>query len=301
MLSPEAVQFHADLQAYVQRFGQSAGATLEEQRSISQGFSAFTAPPTGVQWSERVVGGVHAVAARPVRAGRPTPLVLYVHGGGFVFGSADGYRNFTGHVALAGQCEVLSLDYRRAPEHVFPAALDDCVAAYTALVDEGRAAATIVIGGDSAGGGVALSTALRLRDEGLPLPAGVLLFSPWTDLEVSGASMKTATGDLLASAEGMAPLAQLYAESADLRHPYLSPLHGDFSGLTPIYLVVSADEALYDDSVRTCRAAVDAGVDAQLDAVPGMQHVFPIAAGRVPEANEALRRAGAFLRRIFNS
>jgi epsilon-lactone hydrolase len=220
-----------------------------------------------------------------------------VHGGGYLFGSASDYRNLTGHLAKAIGCRVLNVDYGLAPENAHPGPVNDSVRAYQWLLDQGYRPEHIAISGDSAGGALALATLLKLRDDGVALPAAAVPISPWTDLEALGASMTSnASKDPLIEEVGTKGAAQVFLGGGDVRDPYAAPLHGDYAGICPIYIQVGADETLLDDSTRVVTRAREAGVDVRLDVIPGMQHVFQIAAGIVPESDDAIARIGAYLR-----
>ncbi|MDR5778378.1 alpha/beta hydrolase [Caballeronia sp. LZ065] len=227
---------------------------------------------------------------------RPRRTILYLHGGGYYFCSPRSHRAITFRLAAQARASVLSLDYRLAPEHRFPAAVDDGVAAYRRLLDEGTPAHSIALAGDSAGGGLALATLLALRDAGTPLPAAAVLFSPWTDLTCGGASMRTNEGrDPMYHAAVFPRVAAQYLGGADARHPYASPLFGEFSGLPPLLLQVGDTELLLDDSTRVAERARAAGVAVQLDVWRNVPHIFQIWAPFMPEASEALKRAAAFI------
>jgi acetyl esterase/lipase len=228
---------------------------------------------------------------------RPGAAILYFHGGGYVVGLPVSRRKTAGHLAAAAKARALLAKYRRAPEHPFPAALEDGVAAYQCLIADGAAPSRTVIAGDSAGGGLALATALSLRDRGLPRPGGVVAISAWTDMTLSGDSMESrAEADISCSRDGLLELAGMYLSDHDPRHPLASPVFADFVGLPPILCLVGGEERLLDDSVRVVRSAGMAGVDATLVVAAGMQHVFPIFAGAFPEADAAITVMGDWIR-----
>jgi acetyl esterase/lipase len=259
-------------------------------------FATMTAPPTGVTWTVVDAGGVPAIWAEP-EGGAPDAALQYVHGGGYVIGSAEGYRNLTGHLAKAIGCRVLNVDYRLAPEHPHPAPVDDSVAAYRWLLDQGFAPSRLAISGDSAGGGLTLATLLKLRDDGLPMPAAAVPISPWADMEGLGASMTTnAANDLIVQDVGLKGMAGLFLGTADPRDPLAAPLYGDYTGVCPLYIQVGGHETLLDDTNRVAARATEAGVDVRVDVFPEMQHVFQITAGNLPEADDAIARIGAYLR-----
>jgi epsilon-lactone hydrolase len=230
---------------------------------------------------------------------RETPArvtILYLHGGGYYFCSPRTHRAITFGLARSAQANVFALDYRLAPEHRFPAAVDDAVAAYRALVERGVAPDSIVIAGDSAGGGLALATLLALRDAGDPLPSGAVLFSPWTDLTCSGASMQTNEGrDPMFHASVFPMVARLYLGDANTAHPYASPLFGALDGLPPLLIQVGDTEVLLDDATRLAEKARESGVDVDLQVWSGMPHIFQIWSPFMPEARRAIKEAARFI------
>jgi acetyl esterase/lipase len=203
----------------------------------------------------------------------------------------------TAHLVERTGVRALSLDYRLAPEHPFPAAIDDCLAAYRALLDDGADAASIVLAGDSAGGGLAVTTTLAARDAGLPVPAGIVAFSAGLDHTRSGESMTTKEGiDPFFTAEGMRRTGELYLDGQDPHQPLLAPaVHSDLSGFPPMLLQVGTNELLLDDSVRLADRAREADVDVILDVVADVPHVFPAFVGMLDEADEAVDRAVLFI------
>lgn len=223
--------------------------------------------------------------------------LLYLHGGGYVIGSVNTHREAVARIARAANGRALSLDYRLAPEHPFPAAVDDATAAYRWLLVQGDDPRTIVIAGDSAGGGLAAATLLALRDAGDPLPAAAVLLSPWLDLACTGASMKAnAAADPILSRERLLRWAAHYLNGADARTPLASPLYGDLAGLPPLLLQAGTAETLQDDSVRFAERAQAAGVDATLELWDEMIHVWHLFALMLPEGQQAIDRVGAWVR-----
>jgi len=259
-----------------------------------------TAPPV-VPWARVRVEPVLTPAVRgewviPRRAAGDRVL-LYLHGGAWVMGSPRTHRVLVADLARRAGVRALSIDYRLAPEHPYPAALDDAVAAYEWLLAGGIKPARIVVAGDSAGGNLALALLLRLRDAGTPLPAGAVLLSPVTDLELGGASHATrkAVDPFFARAD-LRPFIAQYAGAHDLREPYLSPLWADLRGLSPLLIHVGDHEVLRDDAVRLGERARAAGVEAWTVVWPGMTHVFQLQTLLLPEARRANREIGAFIR-----
>ena len=195
-------------------------------------------------------------------------------------------------------CRALVIDYRLAPEHPFPAALEDTIAAYRWLLEQGISHSRIVLVGFSAGGGLALSTLVSLRDAHVPLPAGAVLISPWTDLAGTGESVVTrAEADPWLTDEMNQYHAALYANGKDLRHPLISPLYADMQGLPPLLIHVGSDEIMLDDSRRVAERAKAAGVEVTLEVWEGLWHVFHAFAYRLAEGKEAIEKIGQFIRK----
>lgn len=233
------------------------------------------------------------IAAPDMRWGR---TILYLHGGGFRTGSINSHRDLIQRLSIAAEARILAIDYRLSPEHPFPAAVDDALAAYRWLIGQGLPAATIAVAGDSAGGGLALSLLLAARAGCLPLPGAVHLMSPWTDLTASGASYATrAERDPINQRAMVLGLAKGYLGShGDARDPLASPLLGDLGGLPPLLVQCGGREIILDDSVVLVERAKAAGVEATLDLFEDMIHVFQMF-DELPDAAIALKRAGAFL------
>jgi acetyl esterase/lipase len=222
--------------------------------------------------------------------------VLYLHGGGHVAGKPALYRDFSWRIAEATRARVLMTDHRLAPEHPYPAALDDAVAAYRALIGNGADPRRTVVMGESAGGGLALALLLKLRDQRVPLPAAAVLLSPWTDLALTGASMaRNAKADPMLKSEEAARLARCYLDGTDPRTPYASPLYGNPAGLPPTLFHVGSDEVLLDDSVRMAERMRAAGCEVELEVWPRMPHAWHVWARMMPEARTAIERIGKFV------
>jgi acetyl esterase/lipase len=223
--------------------------------------------------------------------------LLYLHGGGYVIGSIHTHKGLIAGLSAAAHCRALALDYRLAPEHRYPAAVDDAVAAYRWLLDAGFSPSRIAIAGDSAGGGLALATLVALRAAGDPLPAAAVPISPWTDLEGTGDSMKTHVDkDPMVEPGGLLGMARLYLGDADPRQPTASPLHADLTGLPPLLIQVGELETLLDDATRIAASAQKRGVAVTLEVWPEMVHVWHLFAPMVPEGRDAIARIGAFLK-----
>lgn len=241
-------------------------------------------------------GGVPAewVGAPGLRV--PNKTLLYLHGGGYTVGSPELYRIFTWRLAETGCCRVLAIDYRLAPEHPYPAAVDDAVASYRWLLEQGHAGRDLAVAGDSAGGNLVLVLLQRLREEGLPMPASVICYSPWTDLTGSGASViLNARRDPMLPGHRLLEAAELYAPHADHRDPLISPLFADFRGMPPLAIHVGSTEILLDDATRLADRARSAGVSVDLDIWPAQPHVFPVLARLLPEGRQALNMSGRHL------
>ena len=283
-------------EALVAALQEGAGATeapsVEERRANYEALLGANPMADDVTVEEITIEHVDAdwVTVPQSRADR---VILYLHGGGYMIGSKRAYREYGGRLARAARARVCVLDYRLAPEHPFPAAVDDAVIAYRWLLNDGVSPNRIVIAGDSAGGGLTLATLFRLRDAALALPAGAALLSPWVDLEGTGASSAPgAVDDPLVSQDTLQNMSAAYA-ARDLRHPLASPLHGEFAGLPPLLIQVGDHEILLDDSTRLASAAALAGVEATLEIYDEGFHVFQNMPD-IPEAAEALMKVGRF-------
>jgi len=265
-------------------------------RQHTEGFKRFIPnPPRGT-----IVTRVNGLGIPAVRVATPKSRddhhTLYLHGGGYVFGSCSHYRDFLWRIANATCSRVLCIDYRLAPEHPFPAAVDDAVAAYRWLLAQGADPHRISFMGDSAGGGLNLATLLRLRDEGTALPAAAVAMSPWTDLTLTGDSMRRfAEADPMLSPEMANAYARWYLADADPRDPYASPLFGDLKGLPPTLIQVGSDEILLDDCTRMADRLRAAGCRVELEIWPRVPHVWQLFARILPEARQAVERIGTFV------
>jgi monoterpene epsilon-lactone hydrolase len=257
----------------------------------------LTAEPREVDYIETEAGGRPAMWAVPKRSSTDRVL-LCIHGGGFVGGSVYTHRKMFGHLAKATGARALLVSYRLLPEGVYPVPVDEVAAAYRWLLDQGTTPGHVAFAGDSAGGWLAVTVQLRARERGLPLPAATMLISPWTDLEASGDSYETNRDkDPFFQRAVVRGLAQGFlGGSADPRGPLAGPLQADLSGLGPVYIQVGGDEALLDDARRLDEIGRKAGVDVRLDVFPGMLHTFQMAAGRAPEADDAIRRLADWVR-----
>jgi monoterpene epsilon-lactone hydrolase len=223
-------------------------------------------------------------------------VILYLHGGGYVMGSIGTHRAMVARIARASNARALLIDYRLAPEHPFPAAVDDAVAAYRWLVAQGCKPGRIAIAGDSSGGGLTLATLLKLRDLGVSQPAAGVGISPWTDLEGTGESVKTkAAIDPMVTQENLSLSAKSYYANHDPKNPLISPIHADFRGLPPLLLQVGESEILLDDATRAAARAKAAGVNVELEIWPEMIHVWHVFAKILPEGQQAIDKIGKFV------
>lgn len=282
------------LRRTIGRFISEPGTPLAEQRAAIERTDKLPRP-RGMKYEDTQVGGVPAIVATP-KKGPAERHILYLHGGGYVIGSPRSHIAVAARLAVRARASTSVIDYRLAPEHPYPAAIDDCVAAYRAIIAD-RDAASVVIAGDSAGGGAALATMVALRDAGDPLPAAAYLLSPWTDLTASGESATTLVDvDPMITMSGLHEFAALYAGDQPLDSPGVSPLFADLSGLPPMLVQVGSDEVLLSDSMRLVAVARAAGVVVDVDVAPDMWHVFQAFAGLMPEATDALVEAAAFIR-----
>lgn len=225
--------------------------------------------------------------------------ILYLHGGAYVVGSADSHRGLASRIAVASGVRVLLLDYRLAPEHPFPAALEDAVEAFGWIQEQlAIAAHNIVVMGDSAGGGLAIATTLRLRDSSKPLPVALACLSPWTDLSLSGPSVASLIGrdPFFSNTKRLEECALYYAGTRTVREPEISPLFADLQGLPTIFIQVGSDEILLSDSEEFAQEARRVGVDVQLEIWPGMWHVWQGFCDLMPESRDAIKRIGRNIR-----
>ena len=270
--------------------------TLEQiRRRVALAARLVPKPPPSIRTLTVDAGGVRAdrVSTPPSECGRH---ILFLHGGGFIVGSPALYRHFTWRIASAARAHLLAIDYRLAPEHPFPAALDDAVAAYRWLLTDGAEPRQMAVMGDSAGGGLALSLLLRLRDDSIPLPAAAVALSPWTDLAMTGLSFKlNAEADPLVNPQQARHFVDYYLAGADPRSPYVSPMYGEPTGLPPTIIQVGSDEALRDDAVRMAERMRAAGCRVELEIWQRMPHVWHLFAPVMPEARQAIERIGAFV------
>jgi acetyl esterase/lipase len=231
-----------------------------------------------------------------------TGAILYLHGGCYATGSVDTHRDLIVRLSITASMRVLGINYRLAPMHPFPAAVEDAVAVFRWLLASGIDPARVALAGDSAGAGLALATTITIRDEGLPIPACVVCISPWVDLAVTGASMQSkASAGPIVSREMLLGWANLYLAGQDPRTPVASPLYADLHGLPPLLVQAGSAEVLLDDAMRLAERASAAGVNASLEVWPEMIHVWHSFAPILPEAREAIESIGRFIQSHLDS
>jgi monoterpene epsilon-lactone hydrolase len=284
------------IQGQLWQLPSSAGMSVEEWR-VAAGGGASARWPEGLRAEPVDAGGVPSEWAWFGETG-DEPVVLQLHGGGFVLCGIETHREQGARVAAACGGRALVVGYRLAPEHPFPAAIDDCVAGYRWLLHEGVSSERIVLLGDSAGGTLALSTCLRLRELGVRQPAALVLASPLTDLTASSPSHATNRDlDPFSRLDDIGRFAELYLQGADPRDPLASPLFADLTGLPPMLVLVGTDETLLDDSVRLAERADEA----ELDVIEGAVHTWLGHAGELPEADASVARIGSWVRARLGS
>ena len=267
-------------------------ASIPEQRAaMEEGTKAF-----GHLELEIVPVDANGVPAEWVKPSKEEPgVILYLHGGAYVAGSPRTHRNLTTRLAEATNHWLLAIDYRMAPEHPHPAAVEDAVAAYRFLLDGAASPKQIAVVGDSAGGGLSVALLVALKDAGLPMPGCAVPISPWTDLEGIGESWTTrADADPMIDPDDLRKKGAMYA-GASLRAPTAAPIYADLAGLPPMLIPVGDAEVLLDDSLTLAKVAREAGVDVTLDHQPEMIHVWPLFAGMTPESDAALERIAEFI------
>lgn len=270
-------------------------SSIEEMRANLEAMALLFPLAKDIECVPVDVGGIRGewVVAPGAKDNR---VVLYLHGGGYVMGSINTHREMVSHISREAKARVLIIDYRLAPEHPFPAAVEDSTAAFRWLLKEGIDPARIVIAGDSAGGGLTVATLVALRDGGDPLPAACVCLSPWVDLEAIGNSMTTKTEeDPMVQREAIIRLGEAYLGGADARTPLAAPLYADLTGLPPMLIQVGTWETLLDDATRLAERAKEAGVDVTLEPWEEMIHVWQFYASMVPEAKKAVKGIGSFI------
>lgn len=272
---------------------------VNDVRANFEDFASRLRAPNGVRVRHSEVAGVDCDWLVPEGLD-DAPVIFYLHGGAYIMGSSRTHRRLAANIAIASGCRALLPNYRLAPEHPFPAGLDDACRVYRELLKQGEEPERIVFGGDSAGGGLATGALIALRDAGDPLPAAAVLLSPWLDLTGSGKSMSSREGiDPMFRPDEMPAVADFYCKEEERSDPRVSPVLGDVSGLPPLFIQVGDQEILLSDATRLSDKVSDTGGKVTLQIWPDMWHVFQFLAGQVPEAKRAIDDIGRYVRRVF--
>ena len=283
------------LDAILRQSAFAADSTVVEQRELLREAISAQPLPADVTVAAGALGRV-PTAEITVDGSEPRHVVLYFHGGVYVMSDAFLVAGLASQLARRTHAKVISVDYRLAPEHPYPAAVDDALAAYEALLDSGTAPPDIVFAGESAGGGLAIATLVNARDHGLPLPAAAFVMSPYADLTLAGTTMDTRRElDPLLSPELLQARVPDYTSGQDAGLPLISPIFADLSGLPPLIIQAGSHEVLLDDAIRLAGRAATADVEVTLDVTPGVPHVFQAYSAMLDEAATALDRAGQLL------
>jgi epsilon-lactone hydrolase len=272
------------------------------RKMVDSAASRTPAPPKEIDIKDETINNLSCLWVKALGS-EPSKIILYLHGGGYIFCSIHStHKDLLWRLSAASKCRVLAVDYRLAPEHPYPAAVDDALSIYQWLLDKGYKSENIAIAGDSAGGGLTYGTTLRIRDLGLPLPACTVTMSPWTDLAVTGESVITNLNrDVLIPGDGLTEGAKYYLNGLDPKTPYASPLYGDHTGMPPTLIQVSADEVLLDDSRRLAAKYKASGVSVELEIWQGQPHVWQSLAMFIPEGRAAIKKIGEFLHKHLHS
>jgi epsilon-lactone hydrolase len=284
-----------NLEAILRQSAFPVGSSVDEQRRLLREAVSAQPLPADVTVTAAALDGV-PTAEITVDEIEPRHVVLYFHGGVYVIGDAFLAADLASQIGRRTQAKVISVDYRLAPEHPYPAAVDDALAAYEALLRNGIAPSDIAFAGESAGGGLAIATLVNARDHGLPLPAAAFVMSPYVDLTLAGASIETKRDvDPLFTRELLQDRVADYTAGQDAAFGLISPIFADLSGLPPLIIQAGTHELLLDDAVRLAQQAATADVEVTLDITPGVPHVFQAYHPILDEAAAALERAGQFL------
>jgi monoterpene epsilon-lactone hydrolase len=290
-----STQQRETLDAILRQSAFPVGSDVSEQRRQLRELLSAQPLPGDVTVTAAALGGV-PTAEITVAGVEPRHVVLYFHGGVYVMGDAFLAADLASQVGRRTRAKVISVDYRLAPEHPYPAAVDDALAAYEALLDNGTAPSDVVFAGESAGGGLAIATLVNARDHKLPPPAAALVMSPYADLTLAGTTLETkGKADPLLSREALQARVPDYTAGQDAALPLISPLFADLSGLPPLIIQAGTHEVLLDDALRLAQRAATADVAVTLDVTPGVPHVFQAYHQILDEAAAALDRAGQFL------
>jgi epsilon-lactone hydrolase len=269
---------------------------LAKERTDLEKLGDLFKPLAPIQYTKADADGVPAEWIVP--SGTPGDrTILFLHGGSYTTGSISSYRSLAANIALAAGARTLIIDYRLAPEHPFPAAVEDGATAYRWIIKDQAEPGKVIIAGDSSGGSLALALAVYLRDKGDPLPAGLVSIAPMTDLLMTGDTWSSnAKSDVVIYPHKERAFARMYLGGADAKNPYASPLYADLRGLPPIFIQVGAPEVLLSDSTRLAQRAREAGVEIMVEQWEGMQHDWHFTASFVPEGREAIARIGEFIK-----
>jgi len=290
-----SIEQRESLDAILRQSAFPADADVGEQRRALRELLSAQPLPADVTVTEAALGGV-PTAEVTVDGIEPRHVVLYFHGGVYVMGDAFLAADLASQIGRRTDAKVISVDYRLAPEHPYPAAVEDALAAYEDLLDNGTTPSDIVFAGESAGGALAVVTLVNARDRGLPLPAAAFVMSPYADLTLAGTTMETKREvDPLMSREGLVARIADYTAGQDAALGLISPIFADLSGLPPLIIQVGSHEVLLDDAVRLARQAATADVEVTLDVTPGVPHVFQAYHAILDEGTTALDRAGQLL------
>jgi len=290
-----SIEQRETLDAILRQGAFPVGGDVKEQRRALRELLSAQPLPADVTVTPAALGGV-PTADVTVDGIEPRHVILYLHGGVYVMGDAALSADLASQVGRRTQAKVISVDYRLAPEHPYPAAVDDALAAYEALLHNGTAPSDIAFAGESAGGGLAIATLVNARDRGLPLPAAAYVMSPYVDLTLAGTTMETRREvDPLLSREALQARVADYTSGQDAALGLISPLFADLSGLPPLIIQVGTHEVLLDDAIRLAQRAATADVQVTLDVTPGVPHVFQAYHAILDEGAAALDRAGQLL------
>jgi epsilon-lactone hydrolase len=294
MASLEAQKMIAFYNNWTQQLSQ--GLTLPTIRKLMNTWGDLTAEPKKVEFSDRLVAGVECILATPENARPAEAIILCLHGGGFMTGSAESHRKLYGHISKAIGCEALILDYSLAPRNRHPGIITEIVGVYAAVLKDGYSPEHVAMIGDSAGGGMSITSVLFAQELGYPRPAACVALSPWFDMECKGDSMKAnAKKDVLVSKDLLVLMAANHLGEKSPKGPLANPFYADVRNLPPVLLQAGGDETLLDDSTRFQKYAIKAGVEVKLEVFPEMQHVHQMMAGHAPEADDAVMKIAAWL------
>jgi len=268
----------------------------EVLRKTMEGMTDFVPPNVHYIHYKENINNVPVIWVKPKEKNSEGNVLLWIHGGAFIAGTAMQYKNFVSEIAHSANMLGCVVDYRLAPEHPHPAGLDDCLGVYNGLLEQGFKPNQIIIGGDSAGGNLMIATLLKLKAENISFPAAAIDLSGVHDVSASGESITThAEREPFFSSDLMPAMAKDYAAGQDLKNPFISPTFGDLEGLPPIYAMVGTEEILYSDMIDFCDRAKKAGVSVTLKIGDDMVHVWPMQFNVIPEARTAIAEIGAFM------